>query len=145
MWPTTNVGEVTGPSTPSARSAPRTNVVFPAPSSPEISTTSPGARVAASRAPARSVSSGAAVSSVGAGNSNAEREAGAEQERAAERHRPRVDARVGQRRRWGGIRVLAARLPRGGRGRLGALRGCGRDRRRRPLLGRRGRGLLGFV
>ena len=60
-WPTTNVGLVTGPSTPSARSAPRTNVVFPAPSSPETSTTSPGAAGRASRAPSRSVWSGPVV------------------------------------------------------------------------------------
>ena len=47
-WPTTNVGDVIGPFTPRLRSAPRTNVVFPAPNSPETSTTSPGRSVAAS-------------------------------------------------------------------------------------------------
>jgi hypothetical protein len=46
--PTTNVGLVIGPLAPSARSAPRTNVVLPAPSSPETSTTSPGRSALAS-------------------------------------------------------------------------------------------------
>ena len=41
-WPIVKVGLVTGPSTPSARHAPRTNVVLPLPSSPLTSTTSPG-------------------------------------------------------------------------------------------------------
>ena len=36
-----NVGLVTGEVTPSARQAPRTNVVLPEPSSPETLTTSP--------------------------------------------------------------------------------------------------------
>ena len=40
--------DVIGPSTPRLRSAPRTNVVFPAPRSPDTSTTSPGASVLAS-------------------------------------------------------------------------------------------------
>src|SRR3954449_2867097 len=53
-----NVGLVTFAVTPSARQAPRTNVVLPAPSSPLTSTTSPGPRSAASRAPAASVCSG---------------------------------------------------------------------------------------
>ena len=44
----TNVGDVIGPSTPRLRSAPRTNVVFPAPRSPDTSTTSPGASALAS-------------------------------------------------------------------------------------------------
>ena len=35
----------TGPSTPSSRQAPRTNVVLPAPSSPATATTSPGAQL----------------------------------------------------------------------------------------------------
>src|SRR4051794_20207313 len=52
-----NVGLVTFAVTPSARQAPRTNVVFPAPSSPLTSTTSPGSSVAARRAPAASVCS----------------------------------------------------------------------------------------
>src|ERR1019366_2835277 len=51
-----NVGLVTGPATPSARHAPRTSVVLPAPSSPATSTTSPGDSVVASSAPAASVS-----------------------------------------------------------------------------------------
>ena len=52
------VGLVTGPWTPSARQAPRTNVVLPEPSSPETVTTSPGRSSAASSAAMRSVSSG---------------------------------------------------------------------------------------
>src|SRR3954452_9358126 len=52
------VGLVTFAVTPSARHAPRTKVVFPAPSSPLTSTTSPARSSAASRAPAASVCSG---------------------------------------------------------------------------------------
>src|SRR3954470_22946379 len=52
------VGLVTFAVTPNARQAPRTNVVFPAPSSPLTSTTSPASSPAASRAPAASVCSG---------------------------------------------------------------------------------------
>src|SRR5918994_6104459 len=114
--PTTNVGLVTGPVTPSSRSAPRTNVVLPAPSSPETSTTSPGDRVAASSAPARSVASALEVRTAAQGD------AGREEHAAGERDPARVDARA---------RELLGR----GRGRLrGRL---GRARRRR----RRGRGL----
>src|SRR5206468_316478 len=58
LWPIVYVGLVTGPVTPRARHAPRTNVVFPDPSSPETVTTSPGRSSRASRAPAFSVSSG---------------------------------------------------------------------------------------
>src|SRR6185503_11522215 len=50
------VGLVTGPATPSARHAPRTNVVLPLPSSPLTSTRSPGRSDFASSAPSRSVS-----------------------------------------------------------------------------------------
>src|SRR5690349_23198872 len=53
-----NVGLDTGSRTPSARAAPRTNVVFPVPSSPETVTTSPARNRAASRAASASVSSG---------------------------------------------------------------------------------------
>src|SRR5215470_19214280 len=52
------VGLVTCPSTPSARHAPRTNVVLPEPRSPETVTTSPGSSSEASLAAMRSVSSG---------------------------------------------------------------------------------------
>src|SRR5205085_8966731 len=52
------VGLVTGPVTPRARAAPRTNVVFPEPSSPETVTTSPGSSSAASWAASSSVSAG---------------------------------------------------------------------------------------
>src|SRR6476661_783577 len=55
------VGLETGPVTPRARAAPRTNVVLPAPSSPATPTTSPTARSAASRAARAPVSSGEAV------------------------------------------------------------------------------------
>src|SRR5439155_5033081 len=61
MCPIVNVGLVTGTVTPSARQAPRTNVVLPEPSSPLTSTTSPGASASASRAPAASVSGGELV------------------------------------------------------------------------------------
>ena len=50
--PIVNVGLVTGPSTPSARHAPRTNVVLPEPSSPETVTTSPGSSRPRARRPA---------------------------------------------------------------------------------------------
>src|SRR5215831_20366430 len=56
-----NVGLETGPVTPSARAAPRTKVVFPAPSSPATATTSPGRSRAARRAATAPVSSGEAV------------------------------------------------------------------------------------
>src|SRR3954466_5099461 len=56
-----NVGLVTGSSTPSARAAPRTNVVLPAPRSPATSTTSPGRRSTASAAPSASVCSAEVV------------------------------------------------------------------------------------
>src|SRR5918992_2875126 len=56
--PTVNVGLVTGPAIPRARQAPRMNVVFPEPSSPETVTTSPTSRRSARRAATRSVSSG---------------------------------------------------------------------------------------
>src|SRR3954452_19848390 len=55
------VGLVTGAVTPSARAAPRTNVVFPAPNSPSTSTTSPETRRWTSAAPTPSVSSGPVV------------------------------------------------------------------------------------
>ncbi len=56
------VGLVTGTVTPSARAAPRTNVVFPDPSSPATVTRSPGRSSAATAAATRSVSSGEKVS-----------------------------------------------------------------------------------
>ena len=55
--PIVNVGLVTRSCTPSARHAPRTNVVFPAPSSPDTVTTSPLRSSAATRAASDSVSS----------------------------------------------------------------------------------------
>ena len=56
------VGLVTRSRTPSAEQAPRTNVVFPVPSSPDTVTTSPGASRARGRAASASVSSGDVVS-----------------------------------------------------------------------------------
>jgi len=47
--------------TPSARHAPRTNVVFPVPSAPATVTTSPIASRAATPAPSDAVSSGEAL------------------------------------------------------------------------------------
>src|SRR4051794_35883776 len=128
-----NVGDVTGPSTPRLCNAPLTKVLFPAPSSPDTRTTSPGRNSAASRAPARSVSSGDSVT-----EAQPERHAGAQQQRAAQPGNPRVDARIGQRR--AGLRALRLRLG-GGAGRGGRGRGGGR-RRRGPRRGG-GRGLLG--
>ena len=54
------VGLVTGTVTPSARHAPRTNVVLPLPSSPETVTTSPACSSGASAAATASVSAGEA-------------------------------------------------------------------------------------
>src|SRR4051794_13425718 len=131
-----------GPSTPRLCSAPRTNVVLPAPSSPDTSTTSPGRSSAASRAPARSVSSGPEVSSVRLTEAQAQGSAGAEQQDAGQPGHPGVAAGVGQggagggrgtgRRRRGGGRCGG-----GGRRSGGGLRGGGRARARR-----RGRGGL---
>src|SRR5687767_5640159 len=56
MCPIVKLGLVTGVVTPSARHAPRTNVVLPLPSSPLTRTMSPGRSVFASSAPSRSVS-----------------------------------------------------------------------------------------
>src|SRR5215211_9400233 len=95
-----NVGLVTGTPTPSARHAPRTNVVLPAPSSPETSTTSPGRRPAARSAASASVSAAPAVSvsTLATGMRPApEREAGDEQRRAGGGERQ--DAHAGTRRR----------------------------------------------
>src|SRR3954453_10403098 len=81
-----NVGLVTGTRTPSARHAPRTNVVLPAPSSPDTRTTSPGRRPAARSAASASVSAAAAgsVSTLAAGMRPALKgEAGAEGRRGA--------------------------------------------------------------
>src|SRR4051812_29718430 len=112
-----------GPSTPRLWSAPRTNVVLPAPSSPDTSTTSPGRSSAASRAPARSVSSGPEVSSVRLTEAQAQGGAGAEQQDAGQPGHPGVDAGVGQygpRSRRGTGR--GGRRGRSGGGRGGGLR-----------------------
>src|SRR3954463_11224050 len=135
-----------GPATPRLCSAPRTNVLLPAPSSPDTSTTSPGRNPAASRAPAASVASGPAVRSVRLTEPHAQRDAGAQQQRAAQPGDPGVDARVGQRGagRRGGRRRRGGRGRRGG-GRRGSGSGGGRGGGRGgggPRRGRR-RGLVG--
>src|SRR3954449_9399654 len=136
-----------GPSTPRLCSAPRTNVVLPAPSSPDTSTTSPGLSSAASRAPARSVSSGPEVSSVRLTEAQAQGGAGAEQQDAGQPGHPGVAPGVGQlgprsrrgtgRGGGGGGRGGGGGGGRGGGLRSGGLRGGGRARPRR-----RGRGGL---
>src|SRR3954454_19301259 len=134
-----------GPSTPRLCSAPRTNVVLPAPSSPDTSTTSPGLSSAASRAPARSVSSGPEVSSVRLTEAQAQGGAGAEQQDAGQPGHPGVAPGVGQlgpRSRRGTGR--GGRRGRSGGGRVGGwrggrLRGGGRARPRRRSRG----GLIG--
>src|SRR4051794_14679844 len=135
-----------GPSTPRLCSAPRTNVVLPAPSSPDTSTTSPGLSSAASRAPARSVSSGPEVSSVRLTEAQAQGGAGAEQQDAGQPGDPGVAPGVGQlgaRGRRGSGRGGGGGGRGGGSGgrpggwRGGRLRGGGRARPRR-----RGRGGL---
>src|SRR3954471_20968160 len=104
---------------PSARHAPRTNVVLPAPSSPETRTTSPGSSVAARSAASASVSGAEAVSALAAGMRPAPEGEAAEQEHEADRG-DREDVEAGARQ---GLR-------RGGLAR-------GRGRRRLLLLGRR--------
>src|SRR3954463_2457028 len=123
-----------GPSTPRLCSAPRTNVVLPAPSSPDTSTTSPGLSSPASRAPARSVSSGPEVSSVRLTEAQAQGGAGAQQQDAGQPGHPGVDPGVGQRGPRGG-----GGSGRGGRG-LRARRGRRRGRGRRGRCGGRGGG-----
>src|SRR3954469_4794755 len=92
-----NVGLVTGTRTPSARHAPRTNVVLPAPSSPDTSTTSPGSSVAARSAASASVSCAEAVSALAAGMRPAPEGEAAQQEHEADRgDRKDVEAGAGQ-------------------------------------------------
>src|SRR3954454_15213804 len=132
-----------GPSTPRLCSAPRTNVVLPAPSSPDTSTTSPGLSSAASRAPARSVSSGPEVSSVRLTEAQAQGGAGAEQQDAGQPGHPGVAPGVGQlgpRSRRGTGR--GGRRGRSGGGRVGGLRSGGLRSGGRTRPRRRGRGGL---
>src|SRR6476646_7348726 len=122
-----NVGLVTGPATPSARSAPRTNVVLPAPRSPETSTTSPG-RSDAARA---SVSAGEAVSVAAIGGATAQRQPEGDERHAGQRDGDDVEAGARQLRRAGRVggrglgrglldrRLGGGRRLRGGRGLLG--------------------------
>src|SRR5688500_4572685 len=94
-----NVGLVIGPSTPRARAAPRTNVVLPAPSTPDTSTTSPGVRRRESRAPAASVSAGPAVSKTsGKRPAHADPQAGAgeDEARAQQRDQRRIAPGAGK-------------------------------------------------
>src|SRR4051812_12749368 len=131
-----NVGLVTGTSTPSARHAPRTNVVLPAPRSPETRTTSPGSSVAARSAASASVSGAEAVSALAAGMRPAPEGEAAEQEHEADRgDREGVEAGARQGLRRGALAGGGGRGRRGLRRRGG--RGRGRGRRRLLLLGRR--------
>src|SRR6266581_6641469 len=82
--PMVKLGLVTWSVTPSARAAPRTNVVLPLPSSPATSTRSPGERRRASSAPTASVSCGAPVSCLTSRDSRCEL---AEQAELGGRHR----------------------------------------------------------
>src|SRR3954447_18423490 len=88
-----NVGLVTGPATPSARQAPRTNVVFPAPISPRTSTRSPGASRAASSPAAVSVASGLELL---IGRAHAQAGTGQHEREAGEEHQAQVAAGVRQ-------------------------------------------------
>src|SRR3954469_11778236 len=128
------VGLVTGTPTPSARAAPRTKVVLPAPSSPETRTTSPGRRRAASCA-ARASVSGADPVSVAAmgGAATPQREPGEHERHADQGHGDDVEAGARQLARRRG-RLLRRRGGRRGRGRGGG------GLRRGLLLG--GLGLL---
>src|SRR3954451_16058381 len=141
---------------PSARHAPRTNVVLPAPRSPETRTTSPGCSVAARSAASASVSGAEAVSALAAGMRPAPEGQAAEQEHEADRgDREDVEAgaRQGLRRgalAGGGCRGRRGLRRRGGRGRRRSGGGCrllllgrrllGRGRRRLRLRLRGGRG-----
>src|ERR1700742_3860888 len=60
----TNVGEMTGPSTSMACAIPLANTVFPAPSGPDSTTTSPARNCLPSRAPRAMVSSAVDSSAV---------------------------------------------------------------------------------
>src|SRR5215208_6261121 len=136
-----NVGLVTGTRTPSARHAPRTNVVLPAPSSPETSTTSPGCSAAASSAARASVSAAAAVSvsTLAAGMRPApQREAGEQERDAGGGEREDVEAGAGDCLGGGRLGRGALDLGLGGPAlRLGLVArlvvGCGRGCRRRRL------------
>src|SRR5215218_3866757 len=138
-----NVGLVTGTPTPSARHAPRTNVVLPAPSSPEMSTTSPGCSPAASAAARASVSAAAAVSvsTLAAGMRPApQREAGEQERDAGGGEREDVEAGAGDCLGGGRLGRGALDLKLGGSElRLGLalvarlVVGCGRGCRRRRL------------
>src|SRR5690349_24561366 len=114
-----------GPVTPSARRAPRTKVVLPAPSSPDSRTTSPGRSSRANAAPSASVSSADAVCSAGSaiGDAAPQRQPRQEQQAATGRGQPGLGAGAWQRGGGGG------RARRGGgraRARLGRRLVCGR-------------------
>src|SRR3954468_3198100 len=86
------VGLVTGTPTPSARAAPRTKVVLPAPSSPETRTTSPARRPSASRAARASVSAAESVSVAAMGGAATQRQPGEHQRHADQRQGHDVEA-----------------------------------------------------
>src|SRR5688500_17911352 len=92
MTPTTNVGLVTASVPPSARSAPRTNVVLPAPRAPETSTTSPGRSWAARPAPARSVPAGPSVSLGALTHAHAQGDTAGQQDGPERQHGARVES-----------------------------------------------------
>src|SRR5689334_25408668 len=92
-----NVGLTTGSATPSARAAPRTKVVLPAPSSPETRTTSPGERRSASFAPAASVSAGPEVrSDKRPAHADPQADAGDHEPGAEQRQDARIRTRAGE-------------------------------------------------
>src|SRR4051794_12175830 len=105
-----NVGLVTGPDTPSAWQAPRTNVVLPAPISPRTSTRSPGASLAARSAAAASVPAGLELL---IGRAHAQAGTGENERQPGEEHQARVAAGVWQ---------VARRAGRRGGGRRGGAR-----------------------
>ena len=137
-----------GPPTPRLRSAPRTNVVLPAPSSPETSTTSPGASARRERArPARLGLLGRARSQsrgvIGRGQAQARRRgrAGPSPPGRAGRRRARCAGGRPGRRPWpDGVAVALGVAVAVGVG-VGVASGDGRRAADRRLAARRGRGL----
>src|SRR4051812_15238126 len=113
-----NVGLVTGPATPSAWQAPRTNVVFPAPISPRTSTRSPGASLAARSAAAASVASGLELL---IGRAHAQAGTGQHEREAGQEHEAQVAAGVGQVARRGRRRGRRAGRRRAARGAAAAV------------------------
>src|SRR5262245_45156158 len=96
-WPIVNDGLVTRSRTPSARDAPRTNVVFPVPRSPAISTMSPGPNARATASAARSVASAERLSSWARDMRAAYGPVDLEQAELVVAHRDQLRGRVGLR------------------------------------------------